>query len=284
MPSSRETAGGDPRLHARRKFKLPFPVGSELFKRVNVKVVLMLIAVMWLGVYAVERHRDSAIGETLTVTVEDIVDGDTFVGTIPSMMYFGLWPMRTRFRLRGIDAPELDQPYGREASYALENLLLLSVDDSTEVVCRVWGKDAWGRLVVDVFLRRALLSSVDNVQRLMVERGAAWAMPTFGDGKRRPQQTQPSSSSTDALSQVSLKELMETAIAEKRGLWAHAQQATPQAPWQHRRLKRNPAEALQNDHALRRAAAKSKRDRSHADETNVEVNPSQRLRKTWPPK
>lgn len=88
-----------------------------------------------------------------------VVDGDTVA--------FG----SRRVRLRGMDAPELDQtcvrsgtavPCGREASAALRDLV-----GSSAIRCRIDGADRWGR-----DLGRCFVGDLD-LGAAMVERGQA---------------------------------------------------------------------------------------------------------------
>jgi endonuclease YncB( thermonuclease family) len=200
------------------------PLGSDLFKKVNLKYIVVLIAFIWVSAYGVEWYRDQIIGQSIRVEVEQIVDGDTFVGKIPSVTYFH-YPVRGRFRLRAIDAPEHDQPYGAQAAAELHELIHpksgLAAD--TEVICRVWGKDPWGRYVVDVVVRQGLYARVLNVQKELVRIGAAWSFPHF---QREPKR----------VDEVSLEDIMAEARKEKRGLWSLEEE--PDAPWVHRQRKR----------------------------------------------
>lgn len=202
------------------------PFGSSLFKKVNSKYVIALIAIIWASAYGVEWYRDQVIGQSIRVEVEKIVDGDTFVAKIPAVTYFH-YPVRARFRLRAIDAPEHDQPFGAQATTELHDLIHpkggFAAD--TEIICRVWGKDPWGRYVADVIIRQGLYARVLNVQKELVRRGAAWSFPRFqqqNDGKR-PEE-------------VSLDELMADARNAKRGLWGVEQD--PEAPWLFRKRTR----------------------------------------------
>lgn len=203
-------------------------LGAGLFRMVNPKIVLFLIVLLWGGAYLLEMYRDTLVGKAFYVKVEHIVDGDTFVATIPSITQF-FSPMKARFRLRGVDAPELDQPYGREAMHALSSLLTPpnGFNADYEIVCRVLGKDDWGRFIVDVLIRHGFYTYARNVQRELVIQGAAWAFPSFSGKKSSP-------------GEQSLEELMATAKESKAGLWGLAARLQQEAvaPWIHRRQQR----------------------------------------------
>lgn len=218
------TAAATPK--AQKTIVSRIPLGSSLFKKVNPKYVLALIALLWASAYGVEWYRDQIVGQSIRVEVETIVDGDTFVAKIPAVTYFH-YPIRARFRLRAIDAPEHDQPYGAQATGELHDLIhpKNGFAADTEVICRVWGKDPWGRYVVDVVIRQGLYSRVLNVQKELVRRGAAWSFPRF-------QQRSDNAASDEA----TLEELMSDARTAKRGLWAV--EANPEAPWLHRQRTR----------------------------------------------
>lgn len=197
----------------------------------------MLIAMIWAAAYGIEWFRDRVVGQTVSVEVEQVVDGDTFVARIPSLSQFGM-AVRGRFRLRGIDAPEWAQPYGGEATKVLQSILAPHGGAAVgrEVVCRVVGKDPWGRYVADVAIRNGMYATAVDVQLEMVKRGAAWSFPQFQ--QQRSTSTQP----------ASLEDVMSTARNEKQGLWAI--EGTPEAPWLYRQRtgkagKRTPT--LSND-------------------------------------
>ena len=76
--------------------------------------------------------------EFLPYLVFDIVDGDTITVEDP-------WGVCTRVRLRDVDAPELDEPGGREAKAALEAEL-----QGRRVRLTAYARDPDGSLVADV--------------------------------------------------------------------------------------------------------------------------------------
>ena len=82
-------------------------------------VFTVVAVILWaaLSHIAVADERPSGIPDDAKyVKVDRITDGDTIV-LMDS----------TRVRLHGIDTPERDQPYGSEATAALESMVELSV-------------------------------------------------------------------------------------------------------------------------------------------------------------
>ena len=108
-----------------------------------------------------------------------------------------------RVRLYGIDAPEKDQPYGREARKALKQYMPLVAK------MKEYEEDRYGRLIVELFTE-------DNksINEAMICSGAAWWYEYYAPD--RPQ----------------FKRCQEDAQKNKRGLWA---QEDPVAPWDWRR-------------------------------------------------
>ena len=90
--------------------------------------------------------------EAKWVKVDRVVDGDTIV-----LMD------KTRVRLHGIDTPERDQPYGKQATRALDELI------KTKVYVLEKDTDRYGRLVGVLYTPEGL-----NVNLEMVCGGHAW--------------------------------------------------------------------------------------------------------------
>jgi endonuclease YncB( thermonuclease family) len=97
-----------------------------------------------------------AQAEAVTGRVVGISDGDTLILRVDG-------GERTGIRLAGIDAPELDQPYGATARQAL-TMLARARTARVEVTER----DEYGRLVGTVYVGGR------NVNAALVEQGAAW--------------------------------------------------------------------------------------------------------------
>ena len=110
-----------------------------------------------------------------------------------------------RVRLYGIDAPEKDQPYGREARKALKQYMPLVAK------MKEYEEDRYGRLIVELFTE-------DNksINAAMICSGAAWWYEYYAPD--RPQ----------------FKQCQEDAQKNKRGLWA---EEDPVAPRDWRRRK-----------------------------------------------
>ena len=97
----------------------------------------------------------NALGDEITGTVTQVVDGDTIHVSVGSTKHV--------IRLSEIDTPERDQPWGRQASRALAHKL-----NKARITVRTTETDRYGRLVGKV-----LLGSRD-INREMVLEGHAW--------------------------------------------------------------------------------------------------------------
>jgi endonuclease YncB( thermonuclease family) len=94
------------------------------------------------------------------------------------------------FRLADIDAPERDQPYGRNAKQELASLA-----SGGQLVLLPIDTDRYGRTVAQVW------SGTTHLNAEMVRRGAAWFYAEFARGK-------------------ALYDVEQEARSAKRGLWA----------------------------------------------------------------
>lgn len=180
--------------------------------RKDASVVLLVAAftITAIGVFGVAlyRHRsrtanegplpqaplpdtDSPQEDGTAFRVCRIVDGDT-------LTVKGRDRIEIIIRLAGIDAPELDQPYGLQAKSALAEEV-----EGQEVNVRVFKRGKYGRYVGDVSVAGRCI----NLQ--LVQRGYAWA----ASGSR---------------SNGGLLAAQETAKHANRGLW---QDANPTPPW-----------------------------------------------------
>ena len=92
-----------------------------------------------------------------------VVDGDTIVID------------KTNIRLFGIDAPEMEHPYGRNAKYALMRLC-----KGKTIRAEVTGGDHYDRVVA-----RCRLEDGTDLSALMVETGHAIDWPKFSGGVYR---------------------------------------------------------------------------------------------------
>ncbi|MFP8966186.1 thermonuclease family protein [Pokkaliibacter sp. CJK22405] len=103
--------------------------------------------------------------------VSYVVDGDTLY--INAQSPSGEKPKRVKVRLRGIDAPEYDQPYGLEAKAWLAEQV-----SHHKVHIRYQGYDDYGRMLGTVYLGKT------NINLALVKNGAAWAYRQYKPGKR----------------------------------------------------------------------------------------------------
>lgn len=92
--------------------------------------------------------------------IKRAVDGDTVDIAGPDG--------ESRVRLYGIDAPEMDQRYGREARGFIE-----AVVDSDDVLIDPMDLDPYGRVVAVLYVGGR------NINREMVKTGAAWVYRPF---------------------------------------------------------------------------------------------------------
>ena len=96
-----------------------------------------------------------------------MIDGDTVV------------IRRTQIRLFGIDAPELDHPYGKKAKWAL-----VSLCKGQRIRAELTQEDAYGRTVA-----RCYLADGRDLSAEMVKLGLAIDWAKFSGGKYRSLET-----------------------------------------------------------------------------------------------
>jgi endonuclease YncB( thermonuclease family) len=166
---------------------IPRVSGRCIARRMCVGVGMLLLLVGWALAQA----------ETVIGRVVGISDGDTLILWVDRRERLGI-------RLAGIDAPELDQPYGLEARRALVSL----ARDRTARV-EVVDRDDYGRLIGTMRIGGR------NVSAALVEQGAAWVYRRYNHDPQLPV-------------------LEAQAQAARRGLWGlPAWQRVP--PWEWRR-------------------------------------------------
>ena len=158
----------------------------------RIAVIAALVAL--LSVLAVVDHEESP---KFPGRVTRIVDADTIEVRLETGAI--------RVRLHAIDAPELDQPWGPEATQALSKMIL-----GKNVALEPFEQDQDKRVVATVFLGKV------DVNADLVRLGHAWAF--------RPQMTK---------ADEQLCELEGEARAARRGLWSLPVDQT-QAPWEWR--------------------------------------------------
>ncbi len=168
--------------------------------------------VWWIvrAIFAPARRRQQGFhpGRPFPVEVSSVQDGD-------SLLVKGRDSRdELRLRLYAIDAPELDQEYGREAREYLGRLVRRRTDLLLEPV----DTDRYGRLVGVLYHRAA--GRQHSVNRLMVEQGLARWYSQYGGGD------------------LGLEHAEAEAQRRRRGLWANRRAV---APWDHRRQQRQRA-------------------------------------------
>ena len=107
--------------------------------------------------------------------------------------------------LRGVDCPELKQPYGKQAKHATAAYVA-----NREVVVRDMKRDRQGRLAADI-----LLADGRNIAHELVKEGLAWVHP-------------------EGVGDQALKDMEELARASKNGLWS---EPNPVPPWKWKSTK-----------------------------------------------
>jgi len=131
-----------------------------------------------------------------------VKDGDSLVAKVQGVAM--------NFRLAEIDAPELDQPYGRAAKQEL-----VTLTSAQQLVLVPVDTDRYGRTVAQVW------TGTTHVNAELVKRGAAWFYSEFA---RSPE----------------LYEVEQEARDAKRGLWAlHLQDRIEPWEWRKRAARRN---------------------------------------------
>ncbi len=142
-------------------------------------------------------------GETRDIeTIWRVVDGDTVVFLDGS-----------KARLAWIDAPEIKQPYGVEAMFALADL----IPPDTKVLVIEHGKDRYGRRIVTLYKEQV------DVNFLILRGGWAWHYVKYArDGQ-----------SKDDF--IRYSEAESQAIRDRLGLWRDKH---PVAPWNWRKHQR----------------------------------------------
>lgn len=191
---------------------------SYLFKFSNAVSGWVLLALLLLLLVWAKEMMDPIshlIGYHLIVTDIAVIDGDTFRAKIfPEKI-------EAKFRLRLVDAPELSQPFGYEASEILADIFsggaTITPQNQREVIISIIGADEKGAgfYYCDALVRDSIFLNVSSVQKMLVERGAAWAHRAFHSAAR------PSA----------MFVAMENAERQGIGLWKQ-KNPPPQPPWE----------------------------------------------------
>ncbi len=142
-----------------------------------------------------EESADQAVTEEQGYRITRLSDGDSFevaAGDLP-----------IRVRLFGIDCPEMDQPFGREARGILERLV-----DDRPIRLEPVDRDRYGRMVAVAFTEDGR-----NINHELVRQGAAWQYRQYDDSEE-------------------VAQMERDARQAGRGLWA---EPNPVPPWDWRR-------------------------------------------------
>eukprot|EP00759_Apiculatamorpha_spiralis_P044653 PhF_6_TR41596/c0_g1_i1/m.63033 len=154
--------------------------------------------------YWLSRPMEELYGHDTQVKFVRAFSGDQVLVMLPDGDVIPL-------RLRQIDAPEIDQQSGPEATRQLESLLS---GPNKELVAFIWDREKQGYYVADLLVRKDVRTALVHVQMYMVENGWAWHLGGFE--KESP-----------------LKAAMAKAMQEKKGLWGYE---SPMQPWKFRRI------------------------------------------------
>lgn len=154
-------------------------------KTLSIVFIASCLVVGW-WLFAADKQAEK-IYQTDTVKPLWIVDGDTFTAQEQSQNY----------RLWGIDAPELDQRWGKAARAALIELI-----HKKKVTVEIHG-ESYSRPVVRV------IAGGKDVGLELLKMGLAWYVPEF------------------APDEESYLEAHEAAKADKRGLWSDPKPVNP---------------------------------------------------------
>ena len=177
------------------------PAWSRLRKRVLSSIVLLAVffSFILVSLDTGEREQQPDPHQRLHGKVTRVADGDTIT----------LWAdgKKTKVRLQGIDCPEQDQLFGKQASHFLRDLIL-----NREVEVQPLGQDSYGRVLGEVFY------SGKNLNKELLKQGYAWWYQTYAKDRR------------------DYRDLEQEARNAKRGLWSDPQ-AIP--PWEFRKNKRS---------------------------------------------
>ena len=148
----------------------------------------------------VENQGKEAKEESIVATVTKVIDGDSLKAKTKEGKEYEI-------QVEGIDAPELTQPHGKEATEALSKMVM-----GKEIKVNWTKKDNFDRLLAQIHVDKT------HANQEMLRTGHAWHFKRYNQSKE-------------------LAELEEGAKKAKRGLWATE---NPQAPWDFRKETRSP--------------------------------------------
>jgi len=148
------------------------------------------------------NNKKKMTTEMVKGVITRVADGDT-VTFVPDDKKAGdEW----KIRLAEIDAPESDQPCGKESTQFLKDMALLK-----DAKIKVLDTDKYGRKVAKVYVGRKCMN------KAMLQEGLAWHYKDYSKN-------------------TEYRQLMELAQSQKKGIF---RQKNPTPPWDWRRVKRN---------------------------------------------
>lgn len=153
------------------------------------QIILWLVILLLAGCQPADGVGDSATGE-----IVGVYDGDTCTMLVGKEQY--------KIRLEGIDTPEMDQAFGKNAKQALSKYVF-----GKQVTVNLSGQDRYQRYL------GTLILDGQNINLQLVKDGCAWHYKEY--------------SSDSALAQAE-----SDARSARRGLW---QDDDVMAPWEWRR-------------------------------------------------
>lgn len=118
-----------------------------------VQVSKVVLALLWTLCTEQVQSQAPDVSTLPPISIAKVTDGDTVV---PSE--------GNRIRLWGIDAPEMNQPYGKEATIALTGLI-----HEKKLFVEIIDTDRYGRQVARIYTGDGM-----NINRSLVCLGAAW--------------------------------------------------------------------------------------------------------------
>eukprot|EP01062_Namystynia_karyoxenos_P071425 TRINITY_DN66922_c0_g1_i1.p1 TRINITY_DN66922_c0_g1~~TRINITY_DN66922_c0_g1_i1.p1 ORF type:complete len:294 (+),score=118.94 TRINITY_DN66922_c0_g1_i1:86-883(+) len=197
------------------------PFGYDFVMGIPPSFLAITLCIMGFIFWWQSRQLDEIVGREAHLQVRRVLDGDTFLANDENGYLL-------KVRLRAVDAPEVDQPHGRESAQYLQGMLQLP---HTDVIAFFYERDFEGRYVADVFTQTSVSTEFKYVQEHLIRDGQAWHFGAFD--RRMP-----------------LKEMMQNASAAKIGLWNSEED--PVAPWKWRRQQEREARESRRHGSSRR--------------------------------
>lgn len=132
-----------------------------------------------------------------------------------------------KYRLYGIDAPELKQPWGEESRRELAQIL---ADHYNTLYVQDHGREKYGRTLATFYTTEKPENYWENVNFTLIRRGAAWSYRFRKEEERRRAPLVPSLDNYDIAE--------DSARKKKKGLWSNPKAQRPSEFRQAQRRKR----------------------------------------------